>query len=194
MFSLPPLTYPYDALEPVIDAETVRIHHDVNHAAYVRNLNLALEDAGLSHVHDIWSLLSPANPYELPYTPFIPIEDQVVDPVTRAIIFNGSAHLNHRLGWHWVSPLGGAPPEGALAGAIFDEWGGLDGLFDEMMERGTSLLGSGWVWLVSSPEGLWVCTMQNQDTPWNVVGARPILGIDLWEHAYLGRCQVCMLP
>ena len=168
VYKLPPLPYPYDALEPYIDAETMRIHHDKHHQAYVDNLNKALA------MHP-----------ELQKTP---LEDLLRDlnkvpaDIRTAVRNNGGGHLNHSMFWQMMAK-GGGKPEGALARAIDAAFGSFDKFQGAFSQAAITRFGSGWAWLVPGKEKLEVISSANQDTP-VMEGRAPILGIDVWEHAY----------
>jgi superoxide dismutase, Fe-Mn family len=170
--SLPPLPYAFDALEPHIDALTMQIHHDKHHQAYVDNLNKALagtdgEDKSLEELMDNISAY----------------------PV--AVRNNGGGHYNHTLFWSILGP-GGSQPSGALANAITETFGSLDALIEKMSTAGATRFGSGWSWLLVSDGKLVVSSTPNQDNPLMdlaEVKGHPILGIDVWEHAYYLKYQ-----
>ncbi|MEO1370005.1 MAG: superoxide dismutase [Acidobacteriota bacterium] len=168
MFSVPDLAYPADALEPHIDARTMEIHHGKHHAAYVNNLNKALEGhdalAGKS-IEDILADLA-----------------AVPESIRGAVRNNGGGHANHTLFWDVMGP-GGGDVGGDLADAIQRDLGGLDGLKASMNKAGATRFGSGWAWLVVDGDGLAVMSTPNQDSPISE-GKTPILGVDVWEHAY----------
>jgi len=179
--TLSPLPYAFDALEPHIDALTMEIHHDRHHQAYVNNLNAALKDhAGLQSrsVEDLISDLS-----------------AVPDAIRTAVRNNGGGHANHALFWDILTPGGPAEPTGALAAAIDKDFGGLAALKAAMADAGAKRFGSGWSWLIADEEGsLSVASTPNQDSPLmgkTVAGCEgtPILGIDVWEHAYYLKYQ-----
>jgi len=166
--SVPPLPYGFDALEPHIDARTMEIHHDKHHAAYVTNLNAALEGSEWID-YPIESVLS--NLESIP-------EDK-----RTAVRNNGGGHANHTLFWEIMRPNGGGEPSGALADAISSTFGGLDELKTLVNDAGVKRFGSGWTWLVWDSTSLAVKSTPNQDTP--IMDAEvPLLGIDVWEHAY----------
>ena len=167
-FELPDLPYAYDALEPHIDAETMRIHHDLHHKAYVDNANNAL--AGTE-----WA----DRPVESVLTniEIMPADKQ--GPVRN----NAGGHANHSLCWQIMGPDGGGEPDGDLAAAIEDVFGGLDALKAAVNDAGVKRFGSGWSWLVWDGTGLAVLSTPNQDSP-IMDGKTPLLGIDVWEHAY----------
>jgi Fe-Mn family superoxide dismutase len=167
-YSVPNLAYPFDALEPTIDARTMEIHHDKHHAAYVTNLNAALEGTEWMD-RPIESIL--ANLEIIP-------EDKRM-----AVRNNGGGHANHSLFWEIMGPNGGGEPSGALADAISETFGSLDELKAAVNDAGVKRFGSGWTWLVWDGTGLAVKSTPNQDTP--VMDSEvPLLGIDVWEHAY----------
>ena len=167
-FSVPDLAYAFDALEPHIDARTMEIHHDKHHAAYVTNLNAALEGTEWMD-RPIDSVLS--NLEILP-------EDK-----RAAVRNNGGGHANHTLFWEIMGPDGGGEPSGDLAAAITDTFGSLDDLKAQVTDAGVKRFGSGWSWLVWDGTGLAVLSTPNQDSP-VMEGKTPILGVDVWEHAY----------
>ena len=167
-YSVPDLTYPFDALEPHIDARTMEIHHDKHHAAYVTNVNAALEGTEWMD-RPIESVL--ANLEIIP-------EDK-----RTAVRNNGGGHANHTLFWEIMGPNGGGEPSGALANAISETFGGLDELKAAVNDAGVKRFGSGWTWLVWDGTGLAVMSTPNQDSP-IMEGKVPILGIDVLEHAY----------
>jgi Fe-Mn family superoxide dismutase len=167
-YSVPDLAYPFDALEPHIDARTMEIHHDKHHAAYVTNLNAALEGSGLGE-QSIESLISNL--------------DQVPEDKRTAVRNNGGGHANHTLFWEIMGPGGGGEPSGDLAAAVNDAFEGLDALKAAVNDAGVKRFGSGWTWLVWDGSGLAVMSTPNQDSPL-MEGKTPILGIDVWEHAY----------
>jgi len=175
-FTLPDLPYAYDALEPHIDAQTMQIHHGKHHATYVTNLNAALEkhpefQAG----DDIEALLRRI--------------DDVPQDIRNAVRNNGGGHANHTLFWQVMGPGGGGRPTGALADALEQAFGGYDPLKTRMVDTGKARFGSGWSWLVVDDQGkLQVIDTQNQDSPL-MMGYTPILGVDVWEHAYYLRYQ-----
>ena len=167
-YSVPDLAYPFDALEPHIDARTMEIHHDKHHAAYVTNLNAALEGTEWMD-RPIGSVL--ANLEIIP-------EDK-----RAAVRNNGGGHANHTLFWEIMGPDGGGEPSGDLAAAIADTFGSLDDLKAQVNDAGVKRFGSGWSWLVWDGTGLAVLSTPNQDSPVSE-GKTPILGVDVWEHAY----------
>jgi Fe-Mn family superoxide dismutase len=171
---LPPLPYAFDALEPTIDAKTMEIHHDKHHGAYVTNLNAALEgtewaDRPLDHVIE--------NLEALP-------EDK-----RTAVRNNGGGHWNHTFFWQIMKPGGGGNPSGALADAINDTFGDVDQLKAQVNDAGVKRFGSGWTWFVWDGTGLAVRSTPNQDNPLMDSDDVPLLGIDVWEHAYYLKYQ-----
>ncbi|MEK6275707.1 MAG: superoxide dismutase [Actinomycetota bacterium] len=167
-FEVPPLPYDYDALEPHIDEQTMRVHHDKHHQAYVDKANAALADTGSAHesVEHILAILET-----------FPEEKRT------AIRNNAGGHANHTLFWEIMSPDGGGEPEGELADAINDVFGSLDDLKKAVNDGGINRFGSGWTWLVHDGTGLAVYSTANQDSP-IMQSDEPLLGIDVWEHAY----------
>jgi len=166
---LPDLPYAFNALEPHIDARTMEIHHDRHHAGYVKNLNNALDghpDLQQLSVEDLLGRI-----------------DSVPESIRTAVRNNGGGHANHSLFWPTMSPNGGGDPSGALADAIGSAFGGADALRDKVNAAAGGQFGSGWGWLVVSGGDLEVTATPNQDSPL-MQGKTPILGIDVWEHAY----------
>jgi Fe-Mn family superoxide dismutase len=172
-FEVPPLPYPYDALEPHIDEQTMRLHHDKHHQAYVDKANAALEGTEWAD-QPIDAVLGQLDR--------LPQEKQ---PVVRN---NGGGHYNHSLFWEIMSPNGGGEPGGSLAQAIEQTFGSIDALKQQVNEAGVNRFGSGWTWLVASRGALEVTSTANQDAPVSE-GKTPILGIDVWEHAYYLKYQ-----
>src|SRR6266481_2600858 len=172
-FELPDLPYAYDALEPHIDAETMRIHHDLHHKAYVDNANAALAGTDLAD-HSIDSVLT--NLETLPADKQAPVRN------------NAGGHANHSLFWQIMSPDGGGEPSGSLADAINDTFDSLDELKKQLNDAGVKRFGSGWSWLVYDGTGLAVYSTANQDSPISNSDV-PLLGIDVWEHAYYLKYQ-----
>jgi Fe-Mn family superoxide dismutase len=173
--TLPPLPYDYSALEPHIDEQTMRIHHDKHHAAYVNNLNAALE----GH----------ADLQAKPLDQLIARLDAVPEAIRTAVRNNGGGHHNHTLFWEIMAPGGAAEPEGKLADAIKKAFGGV-GPFKEMFAKACATrFGSGWGWLAKGKDGsLEVYSTANQDSP-VMEGKIPLLGCDVWEHAYYLKYQ-----
>jgi Fe-Mn family superoxide dismutase len=168
-FTLPPLPYDYTALEPHIDERTMRIHHDKHHAGYVNNLNAALEG------HD--ALLA------LPVEQLIADLAKVPEAKRGAVRNNGGGHANHTLFWEVMAPGGAAAPEGELAGAMQAAFGSLDAFKEQFAKACATRFGSGWGWLTVHAGTLQVESTPNQDSPL-MEGRTPILGCDVWEHAY----------
>jgi Fe-Mn family superoxide dismutase len=167
-YNVPDLPYAFDALEPHIDAKTMEIHHDKHHAAYVTNLNAALEGTEWMD-HPIESVLANL--------------DAIPEDKRMAVRNNGGGHANHSLFWEIMSPNGGGEPAGALADAITETFGGVDELKKQVNDAGVKRFGSGWTWLVWDGTGLAVKSTPNQDPP--IMDTEvPLLGIDVWEHAY----------
>jgi superoxide dismutase, Fe-Mn family len=168
-FELPQLPYAYDALEPHIDKETMNIHHTKHHNTYVTNLNNALqgnEELLSKSVEEVVANL-----------------DAVPEAVRTAVRNNGGGHANHALFWQILSPNGGGAPTGELADAINNKFGSLESFKEEFAKAATTRFGSGWAWLSVSNGELEVSSTPNQDSPL-MEGKTPILGLDVWEHAY----------
>ena len=172
-FELPALAYPFDALEPHIDATTMEIHHDRHHQAYVDNANAAL--AGTE-----WE--------NTPVNELLTKLDQLPADKQGPVRNNAGGHANHTLFWEIIGPNGGGAPTGDLAAAIDADCGGLDALKAAMTDAGIKRFGSGWSWLVVDGGTLAVISTPNQDSPISE-GKTPILGIDVWEHAYYLKYQ-----
>jgi Fe-Mn family superoxide dismutase len=171
---LPPLSYDYNALEPHIDAQTMEIHHGKHHQAYVTNLNGALEGTE-------WS--------DRPVEDVIANLDALPEDKRMAVRNNGGGHWNHTFFWQIMAPGGGGEPSGELAQAIESTFGGVDALKAQVNDAGVKRFGSGWSWLVRDGGGaLSVVSTPNQDSP-VMEGQTPILGIDVWEHAYYLKYQ-----
>jgi Fe-Mn family superoxide dismutase len=169
-FELPPLPYAEDALEPNIDARTMSIHHDKHHAAYTNNLNAALEGHSELQKKSIEELLGDLN--------------AVPESIRTAVRNNGGGYANHNLFWTVMSPNGGGEPGGALGEAIAAAFGSFDSFKEAFAKAGATRFGSGWAWLYVDKSGkLVVGSTPNQDTPL-MEGNTPILGLDVWEHAY----------
>ena len=171
---LPPLPYPYEALEPTIDAQTMEIHHDKHHQAYVTNLNAALEGTE-------WA--------DRPIEQVIENLEALPDDKRTAVRNNGGGHVNHTFFWQIMKPGGGGDPSGALAAAIGDTFGDADQLKAQVNDAGVKRFGSGWTWLVWDGTGLAVKSTPNQDNPMMDSDDVPLLGIDVWEHAYYLKYQ-----
>ncbi|MCU0571126.1 MAG: superoxide dismutase [Oculatellaceae cyanobacterium Prado106] len=167
---LPPLPYDYDALAPFIDAETMQFHHDKHHAAYISKLNEALEKHTSLQNQSTEALLKDLS--------------QVPEDVRKTIQNNGGGHLNHSMFWQIMKPQGGGTPTGALAEAINQTFGSFESFQEQFNQAGLGQFGSGWVWLVSNPQGqLQIISTANQDSPL-MQGLYPVMGNDVWEHAY----------
>ncbi len=168
-YTLPPLPYAFDALEPFIDARTMEIHHDKHHAAYVNNVNNALGDSPL---------------VGMPVEKLIADLEQVPEAIRTAVRNNGGGHANHTLFWETLAKGKAAEPTGSLAEAMRSVFGSLDGFKDAFTKAALGRFGSGWAWLsVDAKGGLVVESTANQDSPL-MHGNTPLLGIDVWEHAY----------
>jgi Fe-Mn family superoxide dismutase len=167
-FSLPDLPYAFDALEPHIDARTMEIHHGKHHQAYVDNANKALEGTEWADrsVEDVLRNL-----------------DQLPEDKRTPVRNNAGGHANHSLFWDIMGPNGGGQPSGALAEAIDSTFGGFDAFKEQITQNGVTRFGSGWTWLVWNGSGLEAYSTANQDSPL-MDGHVPVLGIDVWEHAY----------
>jgi len=172
--TLPPLPYAFDALEPNIDALTMEIHHDRHHNAYVTNLNNAI--AGNSDLEGMSAL------------DLIQNLDRVPEDKRAAVRNNGGGHVNHTMFWEIMGPNGGQP-SGALAAAIDRDLGGFDALKDAVNKAGAGRFGSGWAWVVVKDGKLSVTSTPNQDNPLMDGSGTPILGVDVWEHAYYLKYQ-----
>jgi len=174
-YQLKDLPYSYDALEPYIDSKTMEIHHDKHHNGYVTKLNAALEQASSIKEKPLESLL--ADPSSIP------------SEVRTAVINNGGGHYNHDLFWQTITPGGPKTPQGALKGAIDDVFGGYDAFKEQFSAAAATRFGSGWAWLSKNAQGkLIVHSTANQDTPL-AEGFTPIIGLDVWEHAYYLKYQ-----
>jgi len=174
-FSLPPLPFDYGTLEPHIDETTMRIHHGKHHQAYVTNLNAALEGQGALQSRSIEALLADLG--------------AVPESIRGKVRNNGGGHLNHSLFWGWMVPGGARAPGGALAGDIQGAFGGFDAFKEQFQKAGLDRFGSGWAWLVRLKDGrLAIESTPNQDNP-VMEGKRPVLGCDVWEHAYYLKYQ-----
>jgi superoxide dismutase, Fe-Mn family len=169
-YTVPPLPYAYDALEPHISKRTMEFHHDKHHQAYVTNANNALKD------HP--DLLA------LPVEELIAHLDRVPEAIRAAVRNNAGGHANHSLFWLLMKPHGGGEPSGALADAITSDLGGLSAFKDAFSKAGATRFGSGWAWLVVKGGKLAVTSTPNQDSPLMDGSGIPILGLDVWEHAY----------
>jgi len=172
--SVPPLPYDYNALEPHIDEQTMRIHHDKHHAAYVNNLNTALEKHADLQNRSAEDLLKSIN--------------SIPEDIRTAVRNNGGGHVNHTMFWEIMGPQKGGEPTGAIAEAIKSTFGSFDTLKTQMNDAGAKRFGSGWAWLVDVGGKLVVESSANQDNPM-MEGKRPLIGIDVWEHAYYLKYQ-----
>jgi Fe-Mn family superoxide dismutase len=173
-FEVPPLPYDYDALEPHIDEQTMRVHHDKHHQAYVDNANKALEGTEWAN-SSVEQVLGDAL-------------DVIPEDKRTAVRNNAGGHANHSLFWELMSPDGGGEPSGSLAKAIEDTFETLDALKEQINDAGVKRFGSGWTWLVHDGTGLAVRSTANQDSPL-MDDDTPLLGIDVWEHAYYLKYQ-----
>ena len=171
---LPPLPYAHDALEPHIDKQTMEIHHGKHHNAYVTNLNKALAGQPVLEGKSIEALVR-----DLASVP-----ENIRGPVRN----NGGGHLNHSMFWKLLAPQAGGAPTGALAADINTAFGSFDAFKEKFEAAGTGRFGSGWAWLVNGPDGLKVISTANQDSPL-MQGLTPVLGNDVWEHAYYLKYQ-----
>jgi Fe-Mn family superoxide dismutase len=172
-YEVPPLPYPYDALEPHIDEQTMHLHHDKHHQAYVDNANKALEGTE-------WA--------DRPVEEVLANLEILPDDKRTAVQNNAGGHYNHSLFWEIMSPDGGGEPSDSLAAAIESTFEGLDQLKEQVNDAGVKRFGSGWTWLVHDGTGLAVVSTANQDSPISD-GQTPLLGIDVWEHAYYLKYQ-----
>ncbi len=174
-FELPPLPYDYNALEPYIDTQTMQLHHDKHHAAYVNNLNAALKDNSQFSSMSVDDLMRH-------------IKD-VPENIRTAVQNNGGGHSNHSMFWQIMKPNGGGQPSGALANAINSTFGSFDAFKTQFNDAGAKRFGSGWAWLVLDQSGkLSVISSANQDSPL-MNGLYPVMGNDVWEHAYYLKYQ-----
>ena len=174
-YELAPLPYDYAALEPYIDAQTMQIHHDKHHAAYVNNLNAALQDHSDLQNKSVEELVKTL--------------DTIPEAVRTAVRNNAGGHVNHTMFWQIMKPSGGGTPSGDLAGAIDQTFGNFDNFRQQFNDAGVKRFGSGWVWLVATPQGaLQITSTPNQDSPLTE-GHYPIFGNDVWEHAYYLKYQ-----
>jgi Fe-Mn family superoxide dismutase len=172
-FTLPPLPYSYDALEPHIDEATMKLHHGKHHQAYVDKLNAAIA----------------ASEWESKSIDEIMVSlDKVPDKIKAAVRNNGGGHYNHSLFWQWMSPTGGGEPTGKVAEAINSKFGSFAKFKEEFEAAGMSRFGSGWVWLIQDGSELSITTTPYQDCPVSE-GKKVLLGNDLWEHAYYLKYQ-----
>jgi superoxide dismutase, Fe-Mn family len=173
-FNVPDLRYPYEALEPYIDAETMKIHHDKHHGAYVTNLNKAVDGTEYAS-----------------WTPEALVKDwaKLPENIRTVVRNNGGGHYNHSLFWELIGPKAGGKPDGALAAAIDKDLGGFEAFKTEFTKAALGRFGSGWAWLVLGPDKkLSILSTANQDNPL-AEGRFPLLGVDVWEHAYYLKYQ-----
>ncbi len=174
-FELPPLPYDYSALEPYIDTQTMQLHHDKHHQAYVTNLNNALKDQAQFASLSLEDLMRRIN--------------EVPDSVRTAVRNNGGGHINHTMFWQIMKPNGGGEPTGALASAIQSTFGSFDAFKTAFNDAGVKRFGSGWAWLILDSSGkLSIISTANQDSPY-MDGNYPVMGNDVWEHAYYLKYQ-----
>lgn len=169
-YTLPDLSYAYDALEPDIDARTMEIHHSKHHNAYITNVNTALEGHGDLASKDVGDLIADL--------------DSVPEAIRTAVRNNGGGHANHSLFWTVIGPGAGGQPGGDLANAIDSDLGGFDSFKEKFSAAGATRFGSGWAWLVAKDGKLDVLSTPNQDSPVMTGEGTPLLGMDVWEHAY----------
>ena len=172
-FSVPDLTYAFDALEPHIDARTMEIHHDKHHAAYVTNLNAALEGTQYAE-QSLDTILTSL--------------DSIPEDKRMAVRNNGGGHANHSMFWQIMGPNAGGAPSGAIADAITSAFGSFDKLKEELKKAGVGRFGSGWAWVIDNGGKLVVESSPNQDSPL-MEGKKVVFGIDVWEHAYYLKYQ-----
>ncbi len=169
-YELPPLSYPFNALEPHIDAKTMEIHHDKHHQAYITNANKALEghpDLAAKPVDELLADLS-----------------KIPESIRTVLRNNAGGHSNHSFFWKIIGPNAGGTPKGKLAEAISSTFGGFDQFKEELQKAAIGRFGSGWAWLVVNKEGkLQIMSTANQDTPISE-GLKPVVGVDVWEHSY----------
>jgi superoxide dismutase, Fe-Mn family len=173
-FTLPPLPYPENALEPHIDAQTMSIHHDKHHNTYVTNLNNAVAGTEVESM----------DPEEL-----ITNLNAVPEDKRTAVRNNGGGHVNHTMFWEIMGPGGGGAPSGAIAAAIDRDFGSFDALKDAVNKAGAGRFGSGWAWVVFKNGQLSVTSTPNQDNPLMDGSGYPVFGVDVWEHAYYLKYQ-----
>jgi len=174
-FQLPDLPYGFDALEPHIDTATMQIHHGKHHQTYVNNLNAAIEKAPELAGKSLDDLLRGIN--------------SVPEAVRTAVRNNGGGHWNHSMFWNWMAPNAGGAPGGEIGKAINDSFGGFDKFKEQWSAAGAGRFGSGWVWLMNDGGKLSITSTPNQDNPLMEGKSAPILGLDVWEHAYYLRYQ-----
>ncbi len=167
-YEVPPLPYDYNALEPTIDEETMHLHHDKHHQAYVNAVNAALEGTE-------WA--------DTPVEEVLQVLDAIPEDKRAVVRNNAGGHYNHSLFWEWMAPNAGGEPDGALRQAIESAFGSFDDFKAKLKDAGIKRFGSGWSWLVHDGSGLAVVSTPNQDSPISD-GKTPLLGVDVWEHAY----------
>jgi Fe-Mn family superoxide dismutase len=172
-YEVPPLPYAYDALEPHIDEQTMRLHHDKHHQTYVDKVNAALDGTE-------WA--------DRPIDDVLRNLGQLPEDKRTAVRNNGGGHYNHSLFWEWMSPSGGGEPTGDLASAISSAFGSFDSFKQRFADAAVNRFGSGWAWLVWDGSSLAVTSTPNQDNPISD-GQAPLLGVDVWEHAYYLKYQ-----
>jgi superoxide dismutase, Fe-Mn family len=173
-YTLPPLPYASDALEPHIDKQTMEIHHGKHHAAYVNNLNAALEKHPELQSKSVEDLIKGIN--------------SVPEDIRTAVRNNGGGHWNHSMFWQIMGPKAGGQPTGAIAEAITSSFGSFDKFKEEVKKAGVGRFGSGWAWVISSGNKLTVESSANQDSP-VMDGKKVVFGVDVWEHAYYLKYQ-----
>jgi Fe-Mn family superoxide dismutase len=172
-YEVPPLPYDYNALEPHIDDETMHLHHDKHHQAYVTNANDALEGTE-------WA--------DRPVQEVLQNLDSIPEDKRAKVRNNAGGHYNHSLFWEWMSPDGGGEPDGALREAIDSAFGSFEEFKNKFKAAGVGQFGSGWAWLVHDGSGLAIVSTPNQDNPISQ-GKAPLLGVDVWEHSYYLKYQ-----
>ena len=168
-YELPPLSYPFNALEPHIDAKTMEIHHDKHHQAYITNANNALKDHPDLAAKPVDELIADLS--------------QVPESIRTVVRNNAGGHSNHSFFWKIIGPNAGGAPKGTLADAINSTFGGFDAFKEKLQGAGASRFGSGWAWLVVNKGKLEITSTANQDSP-IMEGQKPIIGVDVWEHSY----------
>jgi len=173
-YTLPPLPYAHDALEPHIDKQTMEIHHGKHHQAYINNLNTALEKHPDLQTKSVEDLIRGIN--------------TVPEDIRTAVRNNGGGHANHSMFWQIMGPHAGGQPTGAIADAITSSFGGFDAFKEQLAKAGAGRFGSGWAWVIDHGGKLVIESTANQDSPL-MEGKKPVLGIDVWEHAYYLKYQ-----
>ena len=168
-FKLPKLPYDYSSLEPYIDEETMKLHHDKHHAGYVEKLNKALEEYPIIAKKEIEELLREI--------------DKVPEEIRKNVINNGGGHANHSLFWEIMTPGGNKLVEGKLKETVNSSFGSMETFKEKFTEKAAAIFGSGWVWLIAKDNKLEIISLPNQESPL-MSGETPILGLDVWEHAY----------